>query len=365
MCLFRLREALASRGIGTQVLAAPLSQVRLPSHLRAAVVAPASSERIARTLCAALSPSPVLLLLEREEPPTGLFSLSDDVRALVGVGETGALAVRFFTSLRGGYALAVPDRPSARGIFARTMPAGRWKGVPLRPADAVLFDAQAVTGRASCYAQAALALLCEEEHTLDFVFGEGRAPELCAFSPAETGAEALFAFDALCSLAADGAEFSCLHAARLLKEEGSAVAYAEYYAKRYSALFSGGTATPWFVPDYAARALRAAQAAGSPAAAFSRVRVPTYAQSCRLWQTFCECREKFSLRARLLSDSVARVRAAYFSLGGKLVPCDPAPAHDLSAELSPHLSLAALERELGRLPNPPQADIYRECKRWI
>ena len=33
----------------------------------------------------------------------GLFSLADDVRAAVGIGERGALAARFFATLRGGY----------------------------------------------------------------------------------------------------------------------------------------------------------------------------------------------------------------------------------------------------------------------
>ena len=100
--------------------------------------------------------------------------------------------------------------------------------------------------------------------------------------------------------------------------------------------------------DYPARIWRAARESGLSAKAVARnVHIPRGAESFALAERFLEVRARLAASAELLC---------------RTLPAQPAPAdglfarlYDLSAELSPRLSAAVLERELGLLPTPPLA----------
>lgn len=129
MCFSLLDSAIAGCGLATRVRFCSVSA--LAQVLRAAVpygkIVLIAEEGESFALAGRLREGlgefrPVSVVLGGEDKLEGLFSLADDVRAAVGIGERGALAARFFATLRGGYSCAVPLAPHAGGIFEPTAP---------------------------------------------------------------------------------------------------------------------------------------------------------------------------------------------------------------------------------------------------
>ena len=121
---------------------------------------------------------------------------------------------------------------------------------------------------------------------------------------------------------------------------------------RYAALFRGGSPRPYFVPDYAARAKEAAKYIGEDA--FRNVNVPSAEECFARVQIFSECREHFRTAADVALCRAEKMKERYYRAGGKKPVFRTGAleeAYSLSAELSPMLSVAALERDFGLLPH--------------
>ena len=298
----------------------------------------------------------------KENVGQGLFSLPDDLRAVVAVGGRSIAAARFFCTLRGAYLVAVPNRFGASELLA--LSAG--DGYPVNEPDAVLFDVAFVggKGRADGVAVAALSALYAEDIDVDGVFSGGRKDgchETLRQSAklAERGAEELFC--ALCMQETALRRFSGYPSRafyHLLSGKGGhpdgecAFAALFYSLERYGALFGRGKPRAYFVPDYAARAALAAKYIGE--AAYENVRVPSAKESFARTELFEECRAHFRVSAQILGGYADKIRERYYAAGGKKPRFEVQTLQDafaLSADLSPLTSVAALERDLGIPPH--------------
>ena len=342
----------------------------LPVGRAALVTEERTDNALAETVRIALRAyRPCCVVLGEKDSFMPLFALPDDVRAVVAIGNRALLAARFFRTLRGGFALLLPVRPSADGLFDSAAPAP-WDGYPLDEPDAVLADGDILQGGRDARADVALSALCAEELEVDGLFTETphdarglrRAADIAAGSDAASpdGREdVLFASVLACLEKRAFPAFGCEAVAR--RAPGGSGAVLAYFARRYAALFAHGRPRPFFVPDYAARAARAAARLGMPPASlFANVRVPTGEQSFDLGVHFAEVRQRLCTSAKLLVRFADRIlqpkRAgehADGSGGGEAPAAHPLAAwYDLSAECSPLLSAPALEREFGLLENP-------------
>ena len=373
-----LNDALQQFGLRTRVRRAPFCAAgeavgKLLPYGKAALVfdegiAPHAAEAVRVSL---KNYRPVCAAIGTKDAFTALFSFPDDIRAVVGMGPRSILAARFFCTLRGGYAVAIPMTPRADELFCPAAPVP-WEGYPLREPDLVLADGDAMRGAPQVLAETSLAALCAEELELDRVFAGGRgdarglrtaakrAAEACAFDA--HGREELLGASALfCLERRKLPRFGGLGAARLLR--GREAALLAYFAQRYVCLFEKGRPRPFFVPDYTGRIRRAARYFDRPARTlFENVRVPTGEQSFLLAQIFREARQKLLGSAEMLAAYAQTVGEAFAAAGGRAerpAEEDLARAYELSAEFSPLLGAAALEREFGLLPNPTEIDAPR------
>ena len=300
----------------------------------------------------------LFVLYGKGEGETGLFSLPDDVRAAVAVGRRSIAAARFFCTLRRAYCIAVPDEWGARGALEEKC----GNGYPVSAPDILLFDASfARRARAENVAFAALADAMAEDTEIDAVFSgerkEGYAPLRPAAKYAAGGAEEVFAATALrilverSSPACPAAAFSRL-AEKEAGEGAGTMAALGYTAQRYAAFFGGASPREYYVADYAARA-RAAEPFGG-AAVYKNMRVPDLAENAAHIRVFGECRAHFALSASLLKSRAQSAAEQYYLAGGKVPALSRetlAKLYSLSAELSPLLSVSALERDFGTLPH--------------
>ena len=377
MCFSLLDSAIAGCGLATRVRFCSVSA--LAQVLRAAVpygkIVLIAEEGEGFALAGRLREGlgefrPVSVVLGGEDKLEGLFSLADDVRAAVGIGERGALAARFFATLRGGYSCAVPLVPYAGGIFEPTAPVGSgWGGYPLKAADFVVADGEKMLPRfAEGLARLSPAAVCAEDLAVDAVFS-GERKEFDLRTPAQLaldaeytaeGAKKLFCASALFYIAMRGAPaFACTEAARVLQKRtlrslpDCLLALCGEFSRRYMRLFGDGTARAFFIPDYVRRAELCAAWAGIPQKnLLKNVRVPTAEESFRRAELFGECRKKLHTSAQILSAYGKKMRAKYCAAGGVLPAVSQAElnaAYSRSAELTPLLAPPVLEREFGIL----------------
>lgn len=309
----------------------------------------------------------------KQESANGLFSLPDDVRAAVAVGGRSIAAARFFCTLRGACLVAIPARCSAAEIFCPRSEGG----YPVNEPDAVLFDKNFALGRAEGAAVAALSALYAEDIDIDGVFSGarkdagyemlrlsaslavqvgakvGRAPKESGRRRAGSG-ERLF--ESLCLQ-----EIALMACPRLpsrafyhlLSGKGAplgecAFAALHYAQARYAALFENGRPRRYFVPDYAARARRAAEYVGEEA--FANIKVPSAEECFAAAEIFEESRLHFAAAAEALGAYAEKIRRVYYAEGGKkplFASGALEEAFSLAADLSPMLSVGALERDLG------------------
>lgn len=378
MCFSLLDSAIAGCGLATRIRFCPASaaaqvlQTAVPYGKIVIVSEDGESFAFAERLRAELREfRPVSVVLGGEDKFEGLFSLADDVRAAVGIGERGALAARFFATLRGGYSCAVPLAPYAGGLFERTAPAvSGWGGYPLKVADFVVADGEKMLPRfAEGLARLSLSAVCAEDLAIDAVFSgerkefDFRTPADLALSAEHSaeGAKNLFCASALYHIALRGAPaFACTEAALVLQKRtlrslpDCSLAVSGYFAERYARLFAEGEARAFFVPDYVRRVELCAAWAGEPQKKLlQNVQVPGAAESFRRAEQFAECRKKLHTSAQILATYCCKLRAKYCAAGGILPAVSKAElceAYGRSAELTPLLSPPALEREFGLLP---------------
>ena len=298
-----------------------------------------------------------------EDNARGLFSLPDDVRLAVAVGSRSVAAARFFCTLRGAYLVALPSSVHAEGLLC----AANAEGYPVNEPDAVLFDEAFIGGRglAGSASAAFLSALYAEDTDIDAVFSGGRKEYGCSLLRLSEkltesgGAASLFAACALQEMALrafsqyPSRAFYDLLRAKGGRSDGECAFAAVFYSlARYAALFRGGSPRPYFVPDYAARAKEAAKYIGEDA--FRNVNVPSAEECFARAQIFSECREHFRTAADVALCRAEKMKERYYRAGGKKPVFRTGAleeAYSLSAELSPMLSVAALERDFGLLPH--------------
>ena len=199
MCMALLQNTVRACGIGTRVRFCPLGEAEnllktlLPCG-RAAVFADEGAPLMrVRARLAAYRP---VCCVVGKEPLSGLFSLPDEVRAVVALGRRSIFAARFFASLRGGFVLAVPLAAAAEGLFEAALPKGYAQaGYPLRAPDIVLADEALLSGLSGAAGYAALSALCAEDLALHALFAEGAEDQPVAqavhslAAPAQAGAD--------------------------------------------------------------------------------------------------------------------------------------------------------------------------------
>lgn len=128
MCMALLQNTVRACGIGTRVRFCPLGEAEnllktlLPCG-RAAVFADEGAPLMrVRARLAAYRP---VCCVVGKEPLSGLFSLPDEVRAVVALGRRSIFAARFFASLRGGFVA----RGAARSCCGGAVRGGVAQGV--------------------------------------------------------------------------------------------------------------------------------------------------------------------------------------------------------------------------------------------
>ncbi len=377
MCFSELDAAISAAGLPTRVRfcaaesAAQILQAAVPYGKVVLISEEGSDFALVSRLCESLREfRPVSVVLGKADGFAGLFSLADDIRAAVGVGARGALAARFFVTLRGGYSCAVPLSPCAGGIFEAEAPADTgWAGYPLKSADFVVADGERMRGRAAeVLAECSLAALCAEDIEIDAVFSRDRktfdfrTPAEIALAAELTadGAKQLFCASALFQIALRGAPaFACTEAARALQKKtfrslsACSLALFCYFTERYAELFRAGDPRDYYVPAYAERVKCCAAWAGcGEKQLFKNVRVPTAAESFRRAAVFAECRNKLQTSAQLLQSYAEKLRAKYYAAGGERPNFGKnilQEAYEHAAELTPLLCPPVLEREFGLL----------------
>ena len=361
-----LQNALRKSGVQARVRFCTLAEVgaqlsALLPHGRAAVFADEGFARTEEVRTRLKSHDPVCAVVG-DGSVGELLALPDEVRAVVALGERSIAAARFFASLRGGYVLAVPLSASAGGLFG-ALPRGHAQaGYPLRPPDLVLVDASLLGGAPQAVGFGALAALCAEDAALSALFTGGEVPS--AFSrTAEAlvlhgeGKEGLFCACAAFRLALGS---SPAMPAAEAAELGDAFSVFSGFAARYVRFLEQGSPRRYYVPDYVGRVLRAARQSGRRAGELLRnVCVPTAAECARRMEIFAQAREKLRIRGELLRLFARKVRRLYVLHGGQ-IPCgreaQAAALYECAAELSPLLSVPAMEREFGSLAElPPNA----------
>ena len=351
---------------------APLLRACIPAGCRAVFVysekeKQASAEYILRSLQGS---APLCVCIKDDW--TGLFSMPDEVRAAVGYGSAAIFAARFFATVRGGVSIAVPDAPSAEGCFGREAPAP-FAGYPLRFPDFVLLSGNCMRHRfGQALAETSLYALCAEELRTDALFSDRRydlSPlEKIVEAAGECGTKeeetlfALFYASALGDLVRGKfPPFACRGMVEFLNgrmpqnKTKSAYAVLRFCAERYLSFWAKARPRPFYVPDYAGRIRRAVMETGVPSEkVFGNVRVPGAEESFARVHIFSESRQKMYVSAALLSEFVRKTARGYYAAERTAPPQFPlAEAYDLSAELSPLLSVPALEREFGLLGAEP------------
>ena len=156
-------SAMAGCGLRTRAVRASIAeageQLRalLPFGKAALITDAGTDEQLTERVRASLRAyRPQCIFAEGEDASMPLFSLPDDVRAVVAVGPRSALAARFFCTLRGGFSLLIPLRPSAEELFAPAAPPP-WAGYPLAAPDLILVDGEILQNAEEARAEAALA----------------------------------------------------------------------------------------------------------------------------------------------------------------------------------------------------------------
>ena len=372
--LEEVKKELGARGAETKILCtdtdfASMFRAHIPTGSRAVFLysqqgKPMATEHLLRSLQGF---SPVCVSVQGGDW-TGIFSLPDDIRAAVGYGSEAIFAARFFASVRGCMSIAVPSSPSAEGCFETQAPEP-FKGYPIRYPDFVIADGNCMRHRfGETLAETSLAALCAEELRTDALFSGNRYDisvlEKIAEAVREVGSEddpsleKLFWASALYRLTCDEfPNFACCGMVSFLNrrmpqnKSKSAYAVLRYCAQRYLSFCKGAKPRPFFVPDYVGRMRRAAEEAGiPPAQVFKNVAVPHAEESFARVRIFLESRKKMCVSAALLSDFVQKVARGYYIAEQSVLPQFPlAEAYDLSAELTPLLSVPVLEREFGLL----------------
>ncbi len=296
----------------------------------------------------------------------GLFSLPDDIRAVVALGNRALSAARFFATLRGVECVAVPTSPSAEECFVKTAPPP-FAGYPLRPPQKILVCGNFLqTDCAAALAQTALSALCAEELRVHALFAR-RKPLAALESAAQSASslslsagedrEELFLASALFALSRTE-KFACMGMVEFLRTRmpQNATKHAFSVLKTCSEnalfLFERAQVRPFFVPDYAARLRLCAERTGiAYKKLYENVHVPTGEESFERVRIFEQSRRRMADSARLLCAYVQKIARSYFA-EGENARADTDEAYYLSPELTPLLCAPVLEREFGLLCAP-------------
>ena len=374
MCMALLQNTVRACGIGTRVRFCPLGEAEnllktlLPCG-RAAVFADEGAPLMrVRARLAAYRP---VCCVVGKEPLSGLFSLPDEVRAVVALGRRSIFAARFFASLRGGFVLAVPLAAAAEGLFEAALPKGYAQaGYPLRAPDVVLADETLLAARAEAVGFAALSALCAEDLALHALFagGEDGAAFVRAAEALPAGGESAGGLFCVCSLLRLALRTApAMPAVRAAEAAEDGYALFSCFAARYAHFLEREEPRRFFVPDYTGRALHASQVYGERAAVLLKnITVPTAAECRRRAEIFAQARAKLRVRGELLRAFAQKAGRLYAAYGGRVRAGESGQAaalYECAAELSPLLSVPALQRDFGLLEPPPQDSCSAEHMR--
>ena len=304
------------------------------------------------------------------EYASGLFSLPDDVRAAVAVGNGAFRAARYFCTLREAYCIVIPDGADLISAFEKnvslSMPTGKSR-YPADLPDAVYCDIALITNFDGAYGNLCLCALSALDLEIHSVFagGDGSAPYRKLFEEAVKlnvdDKEEILSLSVRYALLQNRAEkrtaaelFCRLLQRKTKNSAGSAALFAFYYlTERYRNFFRTAVPRTYFVPDYARRIrLAAAYANENERELFLKNKVPAVRRQDALLQTFAESRSVFCRKAESVAVYWDKVKSNLLSLGASAPRVEPYCAHEAfsaTAELADTLSVAALMRDFGLL----------------
>lgn len=314
------------------------------------------------------------MVVGEKESAIGLFSLPDDVRAAIAVGNGSFYAARYFCTLRGAYCIAVPDDATLSTAFESPVPlkvGGERSRYPADPPDAVYCDVQRMRGYAAAYGDLCLCALSSFDFEVHSVFAGGdlSSPYRRIFDRAiqldyrEEGAfkEELLSLSSQYRLLrqkngrrTDTEVFCALMRDKLHCDGGAAALFSyRYLCERYRHFFKSAVPRDYFVPDYPGRIhIAAAYAGEDERALFLKNRVPTAKRTYDLAEVYRESRTVFYHKAESAAVWSERIKSILFALGVKAPQIDAVRAHEafsVSAELSDTLSVPSLMRDFGLL----------------
>lgn len=311
-----------------------------------------------------------IAVLKKGENVSGLFSLPDDVRAVIAVGESTFHVARYFCALRNAYCICLPEYADAKNLFDNNVTLNIANAYALYPADmpdAVICDLDFIKDYGAAYCMLALCGAIFIDFQINSVFAGGAEVSdygllynLAAnldFKDKKGILDLYFRFlttDGNTKLRAPSYVFYKLLYEKFNVDRAQAAYFTYcYLSARYKRFFESAKPRTFFVPDYANRIRYAAKLSQiDERVLFLKNKVPTVKRLDALYDTFCDTRKTFSLKCESVIAYFEKIKKTVFALGVKVPEIQSDVALKLfsaSCELSDILSVPTLMRDFGLL----------------
>lgn len=311
-----------------------------------------------------------LALVRENENFSGIFSLPDEVRAVIAVGSNAVKVARYFCTLRGAYCIFVATEAQMAGAFEKLVNFCTGKAHTLYPAnepDAVILDLNFIKGVENAYGSLALCAVTHLEFEINSVFSGGflNSCYQLIFNLSQT----LNSSDIKGVL---NLYYQLKTAQKQIKEQAPSQVFCKllqteskisnaqasyftyvYFLKTYKDFFENANPRTFFVPDYANRIRKCARISGvDERTLFLKNKVPDIKKCDALLNTFQESRKSFSIKCETAFSYFEKIKEQLFSFGVKIPQIESEiyqTLFSITAELSDILSVQSLMRDFGLL----------------
>ncbi len=311
-----------------------------------------------------------IAVLKKSENVAGLFSLPDDVRAVIAVGESTFHVARYFCTLRNAYCICLPEYADTKNLLDNNVTLNIGNSYALYPADipdAVICDLDFIKDYGAAYCMLALCGVVFIDFQINSVFSGGAEISdygllynLAAnvdFKDKKGILDLYFKLletDENTKLRAPSYVFYKLLNEKFNIDRAQAAYFSYcYLSARYKRFFDSAKPRTFFVPDYANRIRYAAKLSKTDERVlFLKNKVPTALRVDSLYDTFCSTRKTFSLKCDSVIAYFQKIKKVVFALGvkaPKIQSCVAANVFSASCELSDILSVPSLMRDFGLL----------------
>ena len=315
-----------------------------------------------------------VLFIEETEQGMGLFSLPDDIRMVIAVGNRAVELGRIFATLRKCYSVAIAINFETTNLLCKIIDTKKLliehkeidkiaqKAYPVAPLDLILLDETLLQDRREGILKLASCTLIAIDIEIDALFRGERQIESYQMPNMQSAncLELYFASLLESILVLDGYKFSYLNVQALLHDEDidKRFAFFCYFIERYQAFFQKNL-RKYYIPNYLRRFQIAVQYLGN-SISLENIEVLTAEQADKLYTVFQQSRFSFLPFLHLLEEYSEKLQQLYIK--HSVLNCLEqhtdnayfATLYNISAESTNMYIPPLLEREFGLLPQPPQ-----------